>query len=163
MPLVWALGLDLLAVANFVIAQLLIFSRSPGPPSGSGFFADPLPAALMVVAGSCFVAGGVVAAVGLIRAPLKSARGRWAVRCSIFNILLLPGFGVAAGIASLVGIPMPNGWGEPFVPIWLGSGLAAIALALAASQERLRSVLVLPLLIGAAALTFWLGEVLSSH
>lgn len=162
-PLVLAFGLDGLAILCFAVAQRIIMSSRPRASQASGFFADPLPAWLMVCAGTAFVAGGGVAAVVLLRDPMTCRVGSWANRIAVFNIVLLPLLGVITGIAAVVGADLPSGWAEPFAPVWLGSGLLAIGLGLSAKGDRQKGALMIPLIVGATVLAFWLGEVLSPH
>jgi uncharacterized protein (DUF983 family) len=159
-----ALGLDALAVALFVGFVAVVPRAGSQDSSDDGFFADPLPAVLIVLAATAVVAAGVVAAVSLVRAPLRSRAGRWAMRLAVFNALLMPAVGVSVTtIAWILGYDLPEGWGEPVAPVWLLSGLAALAFGARAKDPGRRGLLVLPLVIGAAVLSFSLGEILSPH
>jgi hypothetical protein len=161
-PLAVAVGLDILGAACFAIAQVIIFSQPHEIPE-KGFFAKLVPAVLMLSVVALWSAGGVIAAVALRRQPLRSSTGRWAIRLVILNICLVPLMGLITGVLYILGLPTSQGWAEPLMPIWLLAGLAAMVLALIAPHERSRGALMFPLILGAAALTFMLGEVFSDH
>jgi hypothetical protein len=78
--------------------------------------------------------------------------------------MLMPivGVSVTAG-AWLVGYDQPEGWGQPIAPFWMAAGLAAAILGIVAKEPGRRGVLVVPFMIGALVLTFWLGEILVPH
>ena len=158
------IGLDALAIALFVAFAIAVQRDAPQGSGGEGFFSEPVPAALLLTAASLAVAAGVVAAVSLVRVPLRSRSGRWASRLAVVNALLMPLVAVSVTtVAWLVGYDLPEGWGEPIAPVWLLSGLAALVLGVRAKDPGRRGLLVLPLMIGAAVLTFWLGEILDPH
>ena len=100
-----------------------------------------------------------MALVSLIRQPAASAAGRWAVRMAAFNALLLPVMGGIAALLSLVGTKLSVGWGEPYMPFWVCSGLAAFGLGVVADEPHHRGLLVLPLMLGATVLTFVFGDI----
>lgn len=157
-----ALGLDLLGACCIALAQYFIFDQSRDVPDKS--FGENLPAAvLMLSAVAVWIAGGVVAAVALYRDRLKSTTGKWAVRLVLFNVTLLPLWGIVNGLFVLFGSALPEGWGEPIVPIWFLVGAVALGLGLASKHERAKGALVLPLLLGAATATFMLGELITQH
>ncbi len=159
-----ALGLDLLAVALFVAFVLVVQLGGPQDTRGQGFFSDPVSAALLLLAATAAVAAGVLAAVSLVRSPLRTRAGRWASRLALVNALLLPVVGGSvAAIAWIIGSELSEGWGEPIVPVWLLTGLGAIAMGIRAKDQGRRGLLTLPFVIGAAVLIFWLGEILSPH
>ncbi len=121
-------------------------------------------AVLLLLAATSMIAAGALAAVSLVRAPLQSRAGRWATRLAVVNVLLMPVLaGSATTIAWLFGYELSEGWGEPMVPVWLLSGLAAFVLGVRARDQGRRGLLVLPLMIGSAAMTFWMGEILDPH
>lgn len=159
-----SLLLEVLAVAMFVTAQQLISRRVllPGETAG-GFFDDPAPAILMIGAASAAVAAGVVALASLLRHPLETPRGRWAMRLAVAAALFLPLMGAIAGLASLLGHGLPDGWGEPVVPIWLLVAAASVLLGLFSGAPDRRGVLVAPFVFGAIVLGFVLGEILAPH
>ena len=155
--------MDVVAVFAFVVTLVLIANRAPATARGNGFFADPLPALTMLGAASLVVGAGLLALVSLLREPLHGRRGTWAIRLGVFNALLMPVLGLVTEFATVVGSPLPTGWGEPLVPLWVATALGAVALGAVADERRHRGLLMLPALLGAAVLTFWLGEVLSPH
>jgi multisubunit Na+/H+ antiporter MnhC subunit len=162
--LVVALGLDALAILLFTGAFTHLVSRDPQDPPNETFFSDPLPAVLLLTAASVAIAAGVVAGVSLWRTRLRTRAGRWATRLALANTLFLPVLGVA-GItgAWLVGYDLPDGWGQPFVPLWMATGVAAAILGVVAKEPGRRGILVIPSMIGAFVLIFWLGEILVPH
>jgi hypothetical protein len=83
---------------------------------------------------------------------------------ALVNALLLPVVGLSVvAVARLIGADLPDGWGEPIVPVWLATGLGAAALGAAAKERGRRGLLVVPFMIGAFVLIFWLGEILEPH
>jgi len=159
-----ALGLDALSVLLFVGVFAYVGSRGARDTSNETFFSDPAPAVLLLTAATVAIAAGIIAAVSLARARLHSRAGRWATGLALVNALLMPvvGVSVTAG-AWLVGYDLPEGWGQPIVPFWMTAGLAAAILGIVAKEPGRRGVLVVPLMIGAFVLTFWLGEILVPH
>jgi hypothetical protein len=63
----------------------------------------------------------------------------------------------------LFGLELEEGWGQPIVPFWLAIGLIAAVLGAAAPETKRRGLLVIPLMIGAFALVFVVGEVTVPH
>ncbi len=159
-----ALGLDALSVALFACFFAIVRSRGAEDTPNETFFSDPATAALMLTAATIAIAAGTVAGVSLARARLESRAGRWATRLALVNALAMPvvGLSVMAG-AWLVGYDLPEGWGQPIAPVWLAAGLAAAVLGVVAKEPARRGVLVVPFMIGAFVLTFWLGEILAPH
>lgn len=156
-------GLLAAAVVLFVIVTILV---TPGPPEGSkerGFFADPLPAVLLILAAVSVVGSGAVALVDLLARRLSTRPGRWAFRLAIVNCLMQPLMGVIFIIANLLGFDLKEGWGQPIVPFWFAIGLMAAVLGTLAPETRRRGTLVIPLMIGAFALTFAIGELAVPH
>lgn len=158
-----SLAMDGLGAVAFAATLVLIANRPPAVTRGNGFFADPLPAVTLLGAATLVVGAGAVAVVSLVREPLQNRRGRRAIRIGIFNAVLIPFLGVINGAFSLAGNPLPEGWGQPLVPLWIASGVASILLGLLSGEPDHRGALLVPALIGIAALTFWLGELLSGH
>lgn len=153
------LGLDALGIVLFVAAVLIVRQGGPRDTSDEGFFSDPLPAVLMLLTASALAVAGVLAAVSLVRAPLRSRVGRWAMWMGVAASVLMPV--VAASvmiIAWLAGYDLPEGWGEPIAPVWQVAALAAIGLGLAAKEPGRRGLLILPIVIAAALLIFILGD-----
>jgi hypothetical protein len=161
-----ALGLDALSALVFVCVLVYAVGRSRGVQDAGNetFFSDPAPAVLLLTAATVAIAAGIIAGVSLARARLHSRAGRWATGLALANALLIPvgGVSVTAG-AWLVGYDLPEGWGQPIVPFWMGAGLAAAMLGAVAKEPGRRGVLVVPFMIGALVLTFWLGEILAPH
>lgn len=159
-----ALGLDALSVLLFVCTFTLARSRGEGDIPNETFFSDPVPAVLLLAAATVAIAAGIVAAVSLARARLESRAGRWATRLALVNALVMPVVGLSVtAVAWLAGYDLPEGWGQPIAPFWLATGLAAAVLGVVAKEPGRRGVLVVPFMIGAFVLTFWLGEILVPH
>ena len=157
-PLRLAVVLDGLGVAAFVAAVLVIGSRGPQDTSDKGFFADPLPAGLMVLAFAAVIAAGAAAALALVRRPLGTRAGRWAIGLAIAFVVSFPVLGLVSEVLDL-----KQGWAEPVVPILFLTALGAIVLGAAAREPGRRGLLLIPFLIGASALIFALGELLAPH
>lgn len=159
-----ALGLDALSVMLFVGVFAYLGARGARDTSNETFFSDPAPAVLLLTAATVAIGAGIIAGVSLARARLHSRAGRWATRLALVIALLMPvvGVSVTAG-AWLVGYDPPEDWGQPIVPIWLAAGLSAAILGIVAKEPGRRGVLVVPFMIGALVLTFWLGEILVLH
>ncbi len=99
-----------------------------------------------------------------MRRPLGTAAGRWAARLALANALLMLVVGLSVvSVARLVGAHLPDGWGQPIAPVWLATGLAAAILGALAGERGRRGLLVVPFMIGAFVLTFWLGEILDPN
>ncbi|HVA30779.1 MAG TPA: hypothetical protein VMU58_05885, partial [Gaiellaceae bacterium] len=159
-----ALALDAVAAAVFVGFFAVVMTRGPDETDGATFFSDPLPAALALAAAAIALAAGAVAAVSLARLPLRTRAGRWAVRLALANALLIPAVVLPVTfVAWLVDAHLSEGWGQPMMPFWFLSGLASAALGVAAKESGRRGILVIPFMIGALVLTFWLGEFLVPH
>ncbi len=160
--LVLAVGLDALAVALLAL-QVAVVTSGESEPADT-FFSDPLAAGLLLTAATLTIVAAVVAAVSLWREPLRSRAGRWATRLAVANALFLPVLAVvAAGVAWAVGIDEPATLAQPLVPLWMLAGLGAVALGVLAPEPGRRGILVVPFMLGAFALVFWLGELLVPH
>jgi hypothetical protein len=83
---------------------------------------------------------------------------------AVANALLLPmvAFPVMAA-AWLAGYDLPDGWGQPIMPVWMATGLVAAVLGVVAKESGRRGILVIPFMLGALVLTFSLGEILVPH
>lgn len=158
-----ALALDAASIA-LLAANVVIVNREREPDPRETFFSDPLPAVLVLAAGSLAILAGAVALGSLVRAPLQSRAGRWATRLAVVNALLLPVVGLSVtAVAWLAGFDLPDGWGEPLTPVWMLTGVAAGALGVVAREPGRRGILVVPFMIGAFVLVFWVGEVAVPH
>jgi multisubunit Na+/H+ antiporter MnhC subunit len=162
--LVVTLGLDGLAVLLFLSVLGYVGSSHARGTSNETFFSDPLPAALLLAAATVAIAAGIGAAVSLARRPLASRAGRWATRLALVNALLIPAVGLSVTAAAwLVAYDLPEGWGQPVMPFWMMSGLAAGILGIVANEPGRRGALVIPFMAGALVVTFWAGELLVPH
>lgn len=82
------------------------------------------------------------------------------MRAALLNMLFLPAMKLVEWVAEVVGGNFKVSWGMPFFAIWLAAAVAAIALAALDFRERSKAVLVVPLIFAAAALTFFLGDLI---
>ena len=152
-----------MAVALFVVVTFLVTSGPPDEPQGKGFFAEPLPAVLLIAAALSVIASGVLALVDLLVHRLSTGPGKWAFRLAIVNCLLQPLTVVIYLLLRLFGLELEEGWGQPIVPFWLAIGLVAAVLGAVAPETKRRGLLVIPLMIGAFALVFVVGEITVPH
>jgi tellurite resistance protein TehA-like permease len=162
-PLAVALVLDAVAIVVFGVFLVLLAARGSAAPDET-FFSDPFPAALVLAAASLAILAGVVAGVALVREPLRTREGRWAMRVAVVSALSLPVIAaIAAGIAWAVGVDDPAVIAQPLVPLWTLASLAAAVLGTTAHEPGRRGILVVPFMLGAFVLVFWLGEALVPH
>ena len=122
-----------------------------------GFFTDPLPDGLAVLAFASAIAAGAVAAWALVREPLRTRAGRWALGLAIAFLVSFPVLGLLT-----VALGLEEGWAEPVVrpAVLLATALGAMVLGAFAREPERRGLLFIPLLIGASALIFFLGDLL---
>jgi hypothetical protein len=121
-----------------------------------GFFTDPLPDGLAVLALVAAIAAGAVAAWALMREPLRTRAGRWALWLAIVFVVSFPVLGLLT--EALDGA---QGWApEPVVPLLFATALGAMVLGAIAREPERRGLLLIPLLIGASAVMFFLGDLL---
>jgi len=157
-----ALALDLLAVTLLAATVILLSTRDHR--AAETFFSDPLPAALLVAAGLLAIVAGAVALRSLVAEPLRTAAGRWAWRLAAVNALLLPAIGLSVTIVAwLAGVGLPDAWGQPLVPAWVLIGVVAGLLGAVAREPGRRGLLVVPFMLGALVLVFWVGELVVPH
>lgn len=162
--LVVALVLDAVAVVAFGVNVVTLSRRGPDDPIAESPLDTPLVTLLFLVAVLAALAAGLVAGRSVARAPLGTRRGRWAVRLAVAGALVVPAVGLSiAGVARALDATLPEGWGQPLVPVALLPGLAALVLGATAQEPGHRGLLVLPLMVSATVLTFLLGEVLVPH
>jgi hypothetical protein len=152
------------SVVLFVAVVLIVTPDGSEGEATGGFFSDPAPAILMLLAGIAVISSGATALLDLLGHRLSTGLGRWAFRLALVNCLLIP---VAAllvtAIAGLTGAELDEGWGQPIMPIWFIVGAAATVLGAIAPEHRRRGILVLPLMIGTFALVFLIGEFTVPH
>lgn len=151
-PLRLAFGLDGLVFA--VLAVYVVVTGARGRRD-DGFFADPVPDGLALLALTAAIAAGLVAARALVREPPDTRAGRWAVGLAIAFTLSFPALGL---ITATLGLEA--GWAEPVVPLQIGAALGAILLGSVAREADRRGLLLIPFVIGAAALMFFLVDLL---
>lgn len=153
-----------IAIVLFVAVVITVTAHRPAGEATGSFFSEPVPAVLMVLAVVAVISGAATALIDLMSHRLTSARGRWAFRLAIVNSLLLPVTALAVtAIAALGGFELEEGWGQPVMPVWFVLGSIATVLGAIAPEPRRRGMLVLPLMIGAFALVFVVGEVTVPH
>jgi len=152
-PLRLPFGLDGLAVAALV-AYVTVTGGSGR--QDDGFFTDPLPDGLAVLAFAAAIAAGAVAAWALVREPPRTRAGRWALGLAIAFVVSFPVLGL---LTEALG--HEQGWApEPVVPLLFAMALGAMVLGAFAREPGRRGLLLIPLLIGASALIFFLGDLL---
>lgn len=120
-----------------------------------GFFSDPLPALLALAAFGVAIAAGVVAAQALIREPLQTSRGHWALRLALG---LTASFPVVWGIT--LAFDLDADWLDSVIPLQVLVGLATAGLGATAREPGRRGLLLIPFVIGVAALAFFLGDLI---
>jgi hypothetical protein len=147
-PLRLAFGFD-----GLVLAALVAYVMVTGGHGrqDDGFFADPVPDGLAVLALAAAIAAGAVAAGALVREPPRTRAGRWAVGLAIAFTLSFPVLGL---ITAALGLE--QGWAEPVVPLQMAAALGAMLLGAVAREPDRRGLLLIPLVIGASALMFFL-------
>lgn len=152
-PLRLAFGLDGLAVAALVAYVAVTEGRGR---QDDGFFSDPLPDGLAVLALAATIAAGAVAAWALVREPPRTRAGRWALWLAIAFVASFPVLGLLT--EALGG---DQGWAPgPVLPLLSATALGAMVLGAFAREPGRRGLLLIPLLIGASALMFFLGDLL---
>ncbi|MEI6447161.1 MAG: hypothetical protein WCO96_04675 [Actinomycetes bacterium] len=161
-PLRRTLTLDAVALACLAAGMVLILTLREDQPKPEGGFVAGMPASLLMLAAAILpvVAAGI-AAVSLWRDRLRSREGIWAIRLTIAAAFFLPILGVIQGLAELAGHRLPEGWGQPLVPIWFVTMGAVAVLAIRAPDPGRRAVLAIPLVFGAAVLAFVFGDVIA--
>jgi hypothetical protein len=153
-PLLLAFGLDGLAIAALV--TYIVVTGGQGRED-DGFFTDPLPDGLAVLAFATAIAAGAVAAWALAREPPRTRAGRWALGLATAFVVSFP---LPALLTEALGLE--EGWAESAVrpALLLATALGAIVLGAFAREPERRGLLFIPLLIGASALMFVLGDLL---
>ena len=150
-PLPLAFGLDGLAVAALV-AYVVV--TEGGGRQDDGFFTDPLPDGLAVLAVGAAIAAGAVAAWALVREPPQTRAGRWALGLAVAFVVSFPVLGL---LTEALG--SEQGWAPgPVVPLMSAAALGAMVLGAFAHEPGRRGLLFIPLMIGASALIFLLGD-----
>ena len=154
----WAVALDAVGVGLFALGILLLSNRG-SKPSGEGFWADAGYAALMLTAVVAILSAGVVALVSVIRDPLVTRSGRWALRLTLVAAVALPLMGIVEGFSRVIGHRLPVGWGEPLMPFLMALIVATTVLGVTAKEDGRRGVLVLPMMLAAVLATFIMGDI----
>lgn len=153
-----------ISVLFFIAMVLIVRAGQPENEATGGFFSEPIPAILVILAGIAVISSGPTALIDLLGHRLTTGPGRWAFRLALLNCLLLPVAALAVTAVSwLAGTKLEEGWGQPIVPLWFALGALATVLGAIAPEERRRSILVLPLMISAFALVFLIGEFTVPH
>lgn len=145
-----AFGLD-----GLVLAALVAYAMVTGGHGrqDDGFFADPVPDGLAVLALAAAIAAGAVAAGALVCEPPRTRAGRWAVGLAVAFTLSFPVLGL---ITAALGLE--QGWADPVVPLQMAAALGAMLLGAVAREPDRRGLLLIPLVIGASALLFFLVD-----
>lgn len=153
-----AFWLEIAGLGALAVSQLLRLSTSPDSADDGGLLAEITQAVFSSAFLLAVVGAGVAAGWALLLEPLTSRVGRWAMGLAAFNIVLLPGLWLLSWIVTPLGLGFRVGWGLPLFPFWLASGVGAICLGLSIGAERKEGLLLIPMLLGAALLTFFLGD-----
>lgn len=151
-PLRRAFRLDGLALAAFATWMLVTEGRGR---QDDGFFSDQLPDGLAALTLVAVIAAGAIAAWALVRDPPRTRAGRWALGLAIAFVVSFPVLGVLTEALGL-----EQGWAEPLVPLLAAAALGAMVLGAFAREPGRRGLLLIPLLIGASALIFFLGDLI---
>ena len=149
-PLRRAFGLDGLAFAALVV--WLVVTGGHGRRD-DGFLSDPLPDSLALLALVAAIAGGGVAAWALVRDPPRTRLGRWALGLAIAFVISLPVVNVLTEVLDL-----KHAVSVPLYALVLVAAVGAIGLGARAREPERRGLLFTPLLIGASAVIFFLGD-----
>lgn len=153
-PLRLPLGLDVLAGGALAALVLVLEVRGERRGPDGGFFADPLPALLALVTFVSAVTAGGVAAWGLVRDPLTTARGRWGAGLALVYAVSFP---VMWSIT--LAFDLKADWPETAIPVQALVALGAAGLGAAAPEPERRGLLLIPFIVGATALAFFLGDI----
>ena len=153
-----AFRLELLGLVAFAASQLLRLAVSQPESEGEGFFSDIPLAVLSTLLLLSWVGSGFAAGLALLKSPMESHIGRVAQQLAAVNVLLLPVAWALSWLLTPIGMGFSVGWGMPFFPVWAASGLGAICAGLWTPMDRRRGQLLIPLLLGAGLLTFFLGD-----
>lgn len=154
-PLRLTLILDGVAAAAFATTVLVLELRGDRRGPDDGFFSDPLPAILALTALVAAITAGAVAARALTREPLQTDRGRWA---TWLGLAFAASFPVLWALTLALGLDA--GWAEPAVPLQMLAVLGAVGLGATAHEPGRRGLLLIPFVIGVAALAFFLGDLI---
>jgi hypothetical protein len=148
-----ALGLDALAVLALGALSALLGIRGDRRGPDDGFLADPAAAILALVTFGAAVAAGGVAAWALAREPPRSRPGRWGLGLALALVVSFPVLWALA-----LALDRTYDWVGPFVPFQFAAGLGAAILGALAREPGRRGLLLIPFVIGTAALAFALGD-----
>lgn len=150
-----ALSLDAVAVLALgaTVAVTAIRGDRRGPDGG--FFDDPVPSLLALLAVGAAVAGGAVAAWALAREPLATRAGRWGLGLAVALLVSFPVLWTITLIRDVT-----YGWAEPIIPLQAAAGLGAVVLGAVAREPGRRGLLLIPFVLGTVALAFTLGDLI---
>lgn len=154
-PLRLALGLDAATVLTLGAYAALIAIRGERRGPDDGFLADLAAAILALVTFGAAVAAGGVAAWALAREPLRTRPGRWGLGLAVALVVSFPVLWALA-----LALDRTYDWVGPFVPLQFAAGLGAVVLGALAREPGRRGLLLIPLVIGTAALAFTLGDLI---
>jgi hypothetical protein len=124
---------------------------------------DPLAAKILfsmlgLLSAGLLAAGGLTAWKGLSSRPLESITGRRSFALARVAIVLLPVIVFTLGL--LAALDAYGGDSEPFLAVWLLVAIAASILGGVAPEPGRRGLLVIPLMLGVAAVVLLLSEIL---
>ena len=146
-------GLVLFFLTAFVIDLVRGDSDESDP-----FVATVLFSMLLLLMAGLLAAGGATAWKGLSSRPLVSTLGRRAFALALVAVVLLPVIVFVLGLLDALGTY--EGDSEPFLAVWLMLSLVASILGGIAPEPGHRGLLVVPLILGAAAIVLLFSEIL---
>lgn len=153
----WALGPALLGfLALVLLAVINVFFRGDGDESTPTVVAVLL-FILGVVAFGTMVAAGFRAASALRSGSMVSGAGRFAVRLAVVLAVVLAAMALILGLLAKTGTWEQDS--EPFLGVWVLLALVAAVIGAFSPEPGRRGLLILPFLIGVAALVLFLSEV----
>lgn len=147
------------AVGGFAV--LVVLALLMGLIRGDSDDSDPVAVAILFIALGLFafglmIAGGFLAAKGLRSESMESGSGVFAVRMAVVLAIVLPVMTLVFGLLAAT-----DTWerdSEPFIGAWLVLALVASVIGGFAPEPGRRGLLVIPFLIGVAALVLVLSE-----
>jgi len=156
--LVFVLGMDLLGLAAFLIAQQIVTRRPGAYNIGKGFWSEPVPAGLMVLAALSFILAGLISFLQLWRKPLESSTARWGWRLAKTYMMIILIISCVAAIKEISEAVAQ--WLELVV---ISLGLVSIGLGISSKEPSRKGFFFGPLFLGVLVLVFSLGELTSNH
>jgi FtsH-binding integral membrane protein len=152
-----ALLLALAGFASLVLFAVLLAVFRGGSDESTPTVLEVALVALGVIAFATMILAGVKAASSLRAGPMMTRSGRLAVGAALAVAALL--VAMAATFGFLAATDTWEGDSEPFLATWLILALAASLAGAFAREPGRRGLLILPFLLGTAALVLFLSEI----